>query len=43
MEEKQGRYFVLFHLMGTLFKELLYVTNMGKHDKGRFHISSNQI
>jgi hypothetical protein len=39
MEEKQGRYFVLFHLMGTWFKELLYVTNMGKHDKGRLHIS----
>jgi hypothetical protein len=39
MEEKHGRYFVLFHLMGMLFKELLYIANIGKHDKGRLHIS----
>jgi hypothetical protein len=39
MEEKQGRYIVLFHLTGMLFKELPYIANMGKHDEGRLHIS----
>jgi hypothetical protein len=39
MDEKHEWYFVVFHLMETCFKELLYIANMGKYKKGGLDIS----